>query len=150
MSTFFLDTSAIAKRYIPETGSTWINSLVLPQTRNTVVISRLTMVEFVSALVRRQREKSISLNDLEMFRGAFLDHVNQIYTVINLTKDVLADARTLLERYPLRTLDAIQLASPLKGQITLETVLTFISADTRLLSAAAAEGLPTDNPNAQT
>lgn len=148
MTPFFFDTSAIAKRYVPEVGSSWIQGLTIEPTENTIVISRLTTVELVSALTRRQREKAISQDDFVTLRGAFLFHVEKIYTVINLNKDVLADARALLERHSLRTLDAIQLASALKARQIFNKVPTFLSADTRLLTAAAAEGLPTDNPTA--
>lgn len=148
MTIFFLDTSALAKRYVPEIGSSWIRSLTTDMSENAIVISRLSTVEFVSALVRRQREKMINQDDFITLRGAFLNHVEKVYTIINLNKDVLIAARFLLERHSLRTLDAIQLASALKARQIFEAEPIFVSADTRLLTAAAAEGLLTDNPTA--
>jgi len=68
--------------------------------------------------------------------------------VIELDNRVLAMARRLLIRHPLRTLNAIHLAGALEAKRLLSIQPTFISADTRLLTAAAAEGLPTDDPNA--
>jgi len=57
----------------------------------------------------------------------------------------------LLERHPLRAYDAVHLATALRihrwlvaaGQVG----LAFLSADDRLNTAAAAEGLAVDNPN---
>lgn len=147
MSTFFTDTSAIVKFYIPERGSAWVNSWANPTAGNTIVISRLTTPEFVSALVRRQREMKISASDFTTLRGAFFNHVEKFYTVININKDVLDEAHDLLVHHPLRTLDAIQLASALKASRQLSRGITFVSADTRLLTAASAEGLPIDDPN---
>ena len=64
---------------------------------------------------------------------------------------MLERARDLIEHHPLRAYDAVQLASGLMANDALlgagVPALTFLSADTRLLNAAAAEGLGTDNPN---
>ncbi len=114
---------------------------------HTVVISRLTTAEVIGGLARRQREQSITPADLLALRSAFFSHVDKVYTVINMNKDVLEEAGNLLVRHPLRTLDAIQLAASLKAAQTFPG-LVFISADTRLLTAASAEGLSTDDPNA--
>jgi hypothetical protein len=58
----------------------------------------------------------------------------------------------LLESYPLRAYDAVQLASALLTHDTLQVIglppPTFLAADDRLLATAEAEGLATDNPNA--
>lgn len=141
-----MDTSALFKRYVPEIGSAWVQNLADLQMGNTVVIARLTTAEFIAALIRRQRDKQIDINQFNALRRAFLSEVENRYIVINLNKDVIAGAHDLLISYPLRTLDAIQLAAGLKAAQTFPD-LSFISADTRLLTAASAEGLPTDDPN---
>jgi len=55
------------------------------------------------------------------------------------------------ERYPLRAYDAVQLASAIFARSGMQAAgaspLSFLSADTRLLTAAQAEGFVTDNPN---
>jgi hypothetical protein len=60
-------------------------------------------------------------------------------------------ARLLLEHHPLRTYDALHLASALLVNDQLVAVglppLTFLAADNRLLTAATLEGLTVDNPN---
>ena len=52
MTTYFLDSSAIGKRYMTEVGSTWVRSLVAPAAGHVVVVSRLAIVEISSALAR--------------------------------------------------------------------------------------------------
>jgi predicted nucleic acid-binding protein len=59
---------------------------------------------------------------------------------------VLAQARTLVERYPLRTLDAIQLASAQTAGAVLGESITFIGSDRNLFAAASAGGLLADDP----
>jgi predicted nucleic acid-binding protein len=63
------------------------------------------------------------------------------------TGNIIA-ARNSIARYPLRALDAIQLASAVQAVQLLSVAVTFASADQNLLAAAAAEGFSTDDPNA--
>lgn len=144
---FFVDTSALAKRYIHEAGSNWVRSWILPKFSNTIIISHLTSIEFISLLLRRQREKSVSTLDVQRARNNFLAHVRQQYLVIEIDSQIVTTARRLITRHPLRTLDAVQLASGVFIAHQLNLPLTFVSADTRLLAAASAEGLAIDDPN---
>jgi len=67
-----------------------------------------------------------------------------------LEKAILDQARLLITRYPLRSLDAIQLASAIEAANLLREAITFVSGDNNLLNAAASEGFLTDNPNLHT
>jgi predicted nucleic acid-binding protein len=60
MVTYYLDSSALAKRYLVETGSAWIRSITAPAAGKVLIISRITLVEVSSALSRRYRQASIS------------------------------------------------------------------------------------------
>jgi predicted nucleic acid-binding protein len=110
MTTYYLDTSALSKRYVQEIGTEWIRALAAKD-EHTLLTARVTMVEVYSALARRKREGFV----------------------------------------PLRAYDAIQLASAMVANQALDTVqlagLIFVSADDRLNTVAAAEGLAVDNPN---
>jgi uncharacterized protein len=145
LSIFFADTSALIKHYIAETGSAWVSSWAKPKAGHIIVISRLTTAEVIGGLARRQREQTITSADLVALRSTFFHHVDKVYTVINMNKALFEEAGDLLVRYPLRTLDAIQVAASLKAAQTFPG-LTFTPADTRLLAAAAAEGLPNAHP----
>jgi len=81
-------------------------------------------------------------------RGDFLLHVEREYLVISLDTDILVQASRLVAAHPLRTLDALQLASALEAMRALGRPPTFVSADRHLLAAATAVGLPTDDPHA--
>jgi hypothetical protein len=148
LTTLFVDTSALAKRYVVETGSAWVRSWILPRAGNTIVISRLATVEMIAMLARKQREGKAPPADILRVRNDFLAQVRNQYTVIELENQVLSRARSLLIKHPIRSLDAIQLASALHSSRILTTRPTFVSADTRLLATAAVEGLTTDDPNA--
>jgi uncharacterized protein len=47
MTQYFLDSSALIKRYIVEPGTTWVRSLTIPNSGNTVIISQITQIEIV-------------------------------------------------------------------------------------------------------
>ena len=63
--------------------------------------------------------------------------------VVELTAAVLTSAQQLLQRHPLRTGAAIQLASCLHLREHIEDDVTFVGFDDRLLAAARAERLMT-------
>jgi predicted nucleic acid-binding protein len=60
---------------------------------------------------------------------------------------VLDLAEHLIKRQPLRTLDAIQFACAQRAAKLLALPMIFVTSDSNLLSAAAAEGWTIDNPN---
>jgi len=146
LSDFFVDTSALAKRYSPETGSAWVTSWVEPQAGNVIIISGITIVEMISVTARREHEGHISTTDRVRLQNDFLLHVENEYLVMELDKDLLGEARNVIVNYQLRTLDALQLASAISAEKTLGIKLTLISADQKLLPAATSAGFVTDNP----
>ena len=52
---YFIDTSAITKRYITEIGSVWVDQNLRVTSGNTIFVLDITAVEFVSALTRRAK-----------------------------------------------------------------------------------------------
>lgn len=153
MSYFFLDTSAIVKRYFRENGTAWVERLVFPQSGNTVVLSEITLVETSAAIAARHRApKGISLEERDTILKLFLEHCRDDYQLVPMSRQIVDRAITLPQRYRLRGYDAAQLATAL---ILIPTFLangllapTFVTADNDLLAAAKAEGLDVDNPNA--
>lgn len=129
MSIIFADTSALAKRYVPEPGSTWVRTWIEPARGNIVLLSEITIVEFVSALARRQRERRLPISTFARLRDDFLLHAEREYLVISLRSHVIVDASHLVSHYPLRTLDALQLACAREAARMLDTTPLFVSAD---------------------
>ncbi len=151
MTAYFLDSSALVKRYVSETGSAWIQQITDPQTGNSLFIARITWVEVRSALARRQREGSLTLAAVNQLIQIFRSDLNNQYQVIELDSTLAETAGQLVSQYPLRAYDAVQLASVLRIQpafaTTQSTQLIFLTADNRLSAIAIALGLLTDNPN---
>ena len=151
MTAYFLDSSALVKRYISETGSAWIQLLTDSQTGNLLFITRITWVEVISAFARRQREGSLTSADVALVIQTFRSDLNTQYQVIELDAKLAVSAGQLVNQYPLRAYDAVQLASVLRIQpaftTTQSTSLIFLTADNRNSAIAGALGLLTDNPN---
>jgi uncharacterized protein len=150
LSAYFVDTSALAKRYTKETGTGWISSLVRVSTRNVIVIAELAQVEMFSVFARRELDGEIKKTQASYFRNTFLAHLRNSYAVIKLNSTLLTQSSTLVTKHAalrLRTLDAIQPSCALEAQKILGQSMTVVSADKRLLSSAAAEGFTVDNPN---
>ena len=141
----------MVKRYVPETGSAWVQALADVATGNLLIIARITWVEVLSALARRQRDGSLSAPDVDLIIQRFRFDLNNQYQVVELDRALAESAGQLVKQYPLRAYDAIQLASVLRIQPAFATAtstsLVFLTADDRLLTIAQAAGLVTDNPN---
>jgi uncharacterized protein len=150
---YFLDSSALLKRYVVESGSAWIRSITSAKDENTILISSITPVEIMSGVVRRRREGLVTDRIAQSLRLLIDLHASREYEVVGLTDQVVRRAQDLLEHYALRAFDAIQLASALESNDRLLEArlspLTFASADVRLLQAASDKGLMTMDPNSQ-
>ncbi len=151
MTRYFLDSSAIVKRYITESGSNWIQQLTAQSANHQLFLARITWVEVLSALSRRQREGFIDRPALIHIKDVFQIHVDRQYEILELSRPLTEAAGDLVMQYPLRAYDAIQLAAALQLKTTLNQAgspdPTFLTADNRLLAIAQATGLPTNNPN---
>lgn len=147
----FVDSSALVKRYVGETGTNWVHELAAPQSQNRLIIARITWVEVRSALARRQREGVLSPEHVALTVDNLRYDLDTQYQIVELDRAVMDLAGQLVARHPLRANDAVQLASALhilpaftRAQ---STPLIFVAADDYLLAAAQAEGLRTENPN---
>lgn len=151
MPAYFLDTSALAKRYIQEVGSAWIVDICDNAGDDLIFISEITEIEMLAAVRRRFKRKTISENSASVAVADFDADLTSQYISLKLTRDVLNLARNVVERNALRAYDAVQLATALecnRQQAELDLPqIKFISADNELLNAALSEGLQTDNPN---
>lgn len=152
MTTYYLDTSALVKRYVDETGSRWLRALLDAPPRPSVVLVHLVIVEMTSALVRRVREGVVSAPEYIQAQNAFRADCLSQYDLVTAVDDIIDQANRLLEKHPLRAYDAIHLAAAVASNRALLAddlaPLVFVSADDRLNQAASAEGLTVDNPNA--
>jgi predicted nucleic acid-binding protein len=151
MATFFLDTSALVKRHVAETGSAWVRSLTGAKAFHTLFIARITAVEVFAAITRRQRGGSLSAAQAGAILGHFRRHLTQRYVIVEVTPTLIAEAMLSARRHGLRAYDAVHLAAALEANRIYQTAglgpVTLVSADQELNAAATASGLVVDDPN---
>lgn len=153
MATYFFDTSALVKRQVAETGHTWVKSLCRPGANHTIVISELAEVEVIASFCRMVRETPPRLNITirDRFITRFRQQVRRRYIAIPVDRAIITRAATHCRTRPLRAYDAAQLACTLAFRddelAAGRPAPTFVCADITLFNAAAAEGLPIENPN---
>jgi uncharacterized protein len=122
MSNYFLDSSALVKRYMPERGTVWIRNLTARHVGHTLVIAPITVNEVMSAIARQYHDGVIQLPILRAFRRQVRHHAQHQYTIVDLTATILTRALDLHEGHRLRAYDAVQLAAALETQ---QRALTF-------------------------
>lgn len=145
---YFLDTSALAKRYLTESGSTRIRRL-LQGKADVFYQTFIAPIEFASALYRRLRAGELTGGEVTILLRSYVAHSHQDYLLVPYSDALMTRAATLVARQALRTLDAVQLASALelRDRLPLEELpLCFMAADDRLLNAAREEQLQAINP----
>jgi predicted nucleic acid-binding protein len=134
----YVDASALAKLYFPESDSDRLNRLLAG--RRDLVASDLAVTEFVSSLARRQRDGMLSAAVVQRAQRALLDHLDGgVFQRAELTPDCHRVAERLLiqlMQLTLRAADALHLA--LTAACDCATMLTY---DLRLAKAAKAIGL---------
>ena len=160
MTAYFFDTSAVVKRYYFERGSTWVRAVCDSQPRPPIYLSALSRIEVISAPRRTGRNKQLHPSYVDTMINTFSRQIvlsdplrsTPIYTIVPLSEAVIAAAATLCNTYsgrdvdPIRTLDAIQLASALLTAPTMQDELVFVTADTHLGAVAQDEGFRVINP----
>jgi predicted nucleic acid-binding protein len=149
---YFVDSSALVKRYVNETGSVWLSGLVSPAAGNDIYIARITAVEVIAALTRRARGGTIAAADASGACLLFRNDLPHDDEIVEMTATLLNRAMTLAETHGLRGYDAVQLAAACEVNAFCTAhglpPLTLVSADSELNTAATGKGLPVDDPNA--
>lgn len=150
MALFFLDSSALVKRYVNEPGSLWIQNITSFDVNNTLFAASITRVEVLSAFARLNREVRVDQKALQNVMHLFLMDWNSQYHIVELDQQVLEVACQFVQKFPIRAYDSVQLASAIVlhsffKETTLEN-FTFITADNRLLETARVAGLKVINP----
>ena len=147
---YFLDSSALVKRYVQETGTSWVRSITRRSPSTVIYIAQITAVEVPCAIARRRKGKTLAPRRASSILHRFRQHLAGRYNVAQLTAALLDDATRLGVKHALRAYDAVQLAVALEvnrfHQAGGAAPVTLVSADQALNDAALTEGLAVDDP----
>lgn len=133
----YFDTSALAKWYIKEAESDWVEKYI--QEHGPIDISDLTVVEMRSLLSRHRRERHIdAITETSLF-AAFEEDIRQRFLICHpLPSGIAAGAANLISLHtniPLRTLDALHLIIAKEIQADI-----FATSDRMMAAGAKAMG----------
>jgi predicted nucleic acid-binding protein len=151
MAGYFFDSSATVKRYVQETGTSWVINLFRTSNQDSFYCARITLVEVISAFSRRLKSKSLSSNQTTRAKTRFRCIFHRKFFKIEIDGVLIVKAADLAEKYALRGYDAVQLAAAITSNNARISIgasgLIFVSADKELNNAATVEGLTVENPN---
>jgi predicted nucleic acid-binding protein len=151
-ATYFVDSSALVKRYVLETGTAWVRGMTRKNPSTVIYIAHITAVEVTCAVARRRKGRTLTPPRASSILRRFRQHLAARYTVIEVTPDLVDDAMRLGNAHALRAYDVMQLAVALEVNRSHQAdgfgPITLISADQALNDAARAEGLTVEDPNA--
>lgn len=156
MAFYFLDSSAIVKRYFQEPGHDWIERLHDPAQGHGLYIAQAALVEVVASICRKAREQQMPLEERDSTIEDFRRDVQNIYSVWVVNTTLYTAGGDLCRSYRLRAYDSIQLACAIavhrdilmtQSPDTKSLEFFFVSADNGLLAIADAAGFKSENPN---
>ena len=147
---YFVDSSALVKRYVRETGTAWVRGITRRRSSTDIFIALITAVEVTSAIARRPGV-TLTVAPASALLSQFRKHLAGRYFPSQITPVLVSDAMTLSNRHRLRAYDAVQLAAALDVYRDWSAnrfgAFVFVSADRDLNDAARAEGLVVEDPN---
>lgn len=139
----YLDSSALIKKYIVEKGTREVREFLA--SGELLWTSKISQAEVWSAFARRRRGGDLTAAQYRAVARSF-ERDRKRFTIVELSDEVMAMIRRIVERHPLRAFDAVQLASALWAKQSLEEPLVFVGADESLLKAAESMALRVVNP----
>ncbi len=148
MTDFYVDTSALLKRYLKEPGTSAVDLLfnnASPGSR--FHTSFFTVLEVCAALLRPLKAGQLTQRVVDVALAQFGQDTQGLLNVWPVDQDVLTGAKTVVMKHRLRAPDAIHLSTALDIRSVVGDVsLVLVASDKELLQASAEQRLVTLNP----
>ena len=127
MSHYYLDASAIVKRYSPEIGTAWVKALTDPGAGHTIVLGEITLAEVAAAITAKHRAPGgITVEERSNAIALFLSHCMIDYELIAINRFIIDRAVNLTLNHKLRGYDAVQLATALVANAALPSLVAAV------------------------
>jgi len=148
MALFYLDTSALVKRYRSEQGSDFLAELLdNPPANDRFYLSFLSVLELTSGLLRLAKAGQISDELAREALSTYRSDLRELLRLWPLGENIFVSAIDVVEQHRIRSADAIHLATVLAvSQAEPETELVLVSSDRELVQATQDAGLTVVNP----
>jgi predicted nucleic acid-binding protein len=130
----FCDTSALIKLLISEPGSGQMEQT--SSHAQAIAVCRITWVEAMAGMARRQREDPVSSEKIEQARAHLITSWDQ-FTIVEVNQRLVETAGRFADVVVLRGYDIVQLAAAHEPDQSTDQPLTFACFDRRLKQAAS-------------
>ncbi len=151
MPVYYLDTSALIKRYVQEKGTIWVTAITDRGAGNDLSTVSLTGPEMIATFFRKARGGTITRAQAIIIAHNFAVDWQQQYQALVVSESIINLAMDIAKKHALCGYDSVHLAAALKlhqdRQAMQLSTLTSVSADIEQLQAAQAEGLIVENPH---
>jgi predicted nucleic acid-binding protein len=134
----YLDTSSLVKLYVEEIDSEKVKGIA--GRAAAISTSKIAYAEARAAFARKQKEGGFSLTSLRKVVQDF-NKDWESYFVVEITDGLIRFAGDIAEKYLLRGLDSIHLASAVHLRDRINSDIYFSSHDIKLNQSAEKEGI---------
>lgn len=121
MTTYYLDSSALVKRYVNETGSSWVQALCDPAASHVLALAHIGLVEVAAALGVKARQGILPTAIRDALTRDLQEDARHQYWLIDVDHAIVTQAIALTRRQKLRGYDAVHLAAAQFLETTLTT-----------------------------
>ncbi len=147
MVIYYLETSALLKRYRTEQGTAMVDTLFDSQSSTDILFtSQFTSVEIEASAARLLRGNRLSQSAYRTLLGRFAGDMGGIINIQRVSTTTVSRAAELARRYALRAADAMHLAEAVVLRQIASTFPVFMSSDRELVAAAQADGFTCLDP----
>ncbi len=151
---FYFDASALAKRYVPETGSALVDAILDTIPADRIFVLNISAGEVVSLFVRKRNAGVLSDSDFGQAMARFRAEIVQAadVTKFSIPNRLALSSFPFIVAHSINSTDAVTLKSPIALARRVRAAgdaLVLVASDQRLLRAAQVEGLSTFDPERQ-
>ena len=143
MAFYYLDTSAIVKMYVDESGTDFVAQLINDsQPSDRFYISFLTVLEFTSAIMCKVKGNTLGEEVAAEILSGFDSDTRTVFRIWPLNQELVLKAIPVVEQHKLRTGDAIHLATALDILSVEDSSpdVVMVSSDRELIEASSNSG----------
>lgn len=147
MPLYYLDTSALLKRYRTEKGTDVVDEIFSAREKDELFItSHFTSVEVESVAARALKGRLLNKKSHGVLLSLFAEDLDERLILLPVSTSLLMEAAEAARNYSVRAGDAIHLASVLRAKQASAAKIVFVASDKELVDAGEAAGLAVVNP----
>lgn len=150
MVAYYIETSALVKRYRTESGSAVIKELFTHlRQEEALTTSHFTSLEVEAAAARALKARTMTTEAYGMMLWSYAQDMERWFTLLPVSSTLITEAADVTKAYALRAADAVHLATALRLQRGLSVRLVFVTSDLELITACHSAGMSVLNPVAE-